>query len=417
MKRTVIPIGPYHPLQEEAEFFQLHVEGEKVVDIDVEVGYNHRGIEKIAESRTYDQVPFLVERICGICSTSHPFAYVQAVEEIAGVEVPERALYIRTIIAELERLHSHLLWVGLAGHFLGYNTVFMWAWRYREPVLDIMEEVTGNRQNYAMMKVGGVRRDILDEDLPKIRKMVQDLGPTLDMFTGAILDDPVIHARTKGVGVLKPEDARAYGAVGPTARASGVAIDVRKDDPYAAYDRVKWDVITWQSGDVFGKAAVRLLELRESVKIILQCLDQMKPGEIDAKLKEIPPGEGIGHVEAPRGETFHYVRSDGSNRPVRHKVRAPSYTNVPTFKATCIGQTVSDVTIILAAVDPCYSCTERMAVIDRASRKGSFNGYDLVSLSQQKGREILSTLAGRAAQKELERKLAEPYRRIGEKVC
>jgi NADH-quinone oxidoreductase subunit D len=417
MKRTVIPIGPYHPLQEEAGFFQLHVEGEKVVDIDVDVGYNHRGIEKIAESRTYDQVPFLVERICGICSTSHPFAYVQAVEEIAGVEVPERALYIRTIIAELERLHSHLLWVGLAGHFLGYNTVFMWAWRYREPVLDIMEEVTGNRQNYAMMKVGGVRRDILDEDLPKIRKMVQDLGPTLDMFTGAILDDPVIHARTKGVGVLKPEDARAYGAVGPTARASGVAIDVRKDDPYAAYDRVKWDVITWQSGDVFGKAAVRLLELRESVKIILQCLDQMKPGEIDAKLKEIPPGEGIGHVEAPRGETFHYVRSDGSNRPIRHKVRAPSYTNVPTFKATCIGQTVSDVTIILAAVDPCYSCTERMAVIDRASRKGSFNGYDLVSLSQQKGREILSTLAGRAAQEELERKLAERYRRIGEKVC
>ena len=417
MKKTVIPIGPYHPLQEEAGFFQLHVEGERVLDIDVEVGYNHRGIEKIAESRTYDQVPFLVERICGICSTSHPFAYVQAVEEIAGVEVPERALYIRTIIAELERLHSHLLWVGLAGHFLGYNTVFMWAWRYREPVLDIMEEVTGNRQNYAMMKVGGVRRDILDEDFVKIRKMVEDLGPVLDMFTGAVLDDPVIHARTKGVGVLTPEDARMYGAVGPTARASGVPIDVRRDDPYAAYDRVQWNVVTWQSGDVFGKAAVRLLEMRESVKIILQCLDQMKPGSIDANVKEIPPGEGIGHVEAPRGETFHYVRSDGSNRPIRHKVRAPSYTNVPTFKATCIGQTISDVTIILAAVDPCYSCTERMAVIEGASRKSSLSGYDLVSLSQERGREILSTLAGRVAQKELERKLAEGYRRIGERAC
>jgi len=417
MKKTVIPIGPYHPLQEEAGFFQLHVEGERVLDIDVEVGYNHRGIEKIAESRTYDQVPFLVERICGICSTSHPFAYVQAVEEIAGAEVPERALYIRTIIAELERLHSHLLWVGLAGHFLGYNTVFMWAWRYREPVLDIMEEVTGNRQNYAMMKVGGVRRDILDEDFVKIRKMVEDLGPVLDMFTGAVLDDPVIHARTKGVGVLTPEDARMYGAVGPTARASGVPIDVRRDDPYAAYDRVQWNVVTWQSGDVFGKAAVRLLEMRESVKIILQCLDQMKPGSIDANVKEIPPGEGIGHVEAPRGETFHYVRSDGSNRPIRHKVRAPSYTNVPTFKATCIGQTISDVTIILAAVDPCYSCTERMAVIEGASRKSSLSGYDLVSLSQERGREILSTLAGRVAQKELERKLAEGYRRIGERAC
>ncbi len=417
MKRTVIPIGPYHPLQEEAGFFQLHVEGEKVVDIDVDLGYNHRGIEKICESRTFDQVPFVVERICGICSTSHPLAYVQAVEEIGRVEVPERALYIRTVIAELERLHSHLLWLGLAGHFLGYNTVFMWAWRYREPVLDILEEVSGNRQNYAMMKVGGVRRDLLEEDLPKIRKMVEGLRPPIDMFVGAVLDDPVLHARTKGVGVLTREEARMYGAVGPTARASGVSIDVRKDDPYAAYERVDWKVITWESGDVFGKAAVRLLELGESIKIILQCLDQMKPGEIDAKVKEIPPGEGIGHIEAPRGETFHYVRSDGSNRPVRHKVRAPSYVNVPTFKATCIGQTVSDATIILAAVDPCYSCTERMAVVDGVGKSRLLDGSDLIRLSQEKSREVLDTLAGRVAQKELERKLTEGYRRIGEKVC
>ena len=417
MKRTVIPIGPYHPLQEEAEFFQLQVEGERVVDIDVDLGYNHRGIEKICESRTFDQIPFVVERICGICSTSHPLAYVRAVEEIAEVEVLERALYIRTIIAELERLHSHLLWLGLAGHFIGYNTVFMWAWRYREPVLDIMEEVTGNRNNYAMMKVGGVRRDILEEDLPKIKKMVEGLRRPLDMLVGAVLDDPVIHARTKGIGVLTPEDARIYGAVGPTARASGLAIDVRRDEPYAAYDRVEWKVITWESGDVFAKVAVRLLEIPESIKIIVQCLDQMKPGEIDAKVKEIPPGEGIGRVEAPRGETFHYVRSDGSNRPVRHKVRAPSYTNVPTFKATCVGQTVSDATIILAAVDPCYSCTERMAVVDGVGGKRLSGGYDLISLSQRRTREILNTLAGRVAQGELERGLREGYRRIGGKAC
>jgi len=417
VKRTVIPIGPYHPLQEEAEFFQLQVEGERVVDIDVDLGYNHRGIEKICESRTFDQIPFVVERICGICSTSHPLAYVRAVEEIAEVEVLERALYIRTIIAELERLHSHLLWLGLAGHFIGYNTVFMWAWRYREPVLDIMEEVTGNRNNYAMMKVGGVRRDILEEDLPKIKKMVEGLRRPLDMLVGAVLDDPVIHARTKGIGVLTPEDARIYGAVGPTARASGLAIDVRRDEPYAAYDRVEWKVITWESGDVFAKVAVRLLEIPESIKIIVQCLDQMKPGEIDAKVKEIPPGEGIGRVEAPRGETFQYVRSDGSNRPVRHKVRAPSYTNVPTFKATCVGQTVSDATIILAAVDPCYSCTERMAVVDGVGGKRLSGGYDLISLSQRRTREILNTLAGRVAQGELERGLREGYRRIGGKAC
>ena len=193
--KTIIPIGPYHPLQEEPEFFQLHVEGEKVVDLDIVLGYNHRGIEKISESKRFDQVTFLIERICGICSTSHPFAYVNALEDLAGIEVPERALYIRTVIAELERLHSHLLWLGLAGHFIGYNTVWMWAWRYREPVLEICEKITGNRNHYAMMKPGGVRCDIEEQDIPEIIKMADDLVPVLDMFKGAVLDDPVIHAR------------------------------------------------------------------------------------------------------------------------------------------------------------------------------------------------------------------------------
>ncbi len=381
---TIIPIGPYHPLQEEPEFFRLHVEGEKVVGLDIEIGYNHRGIEKLCESKTYDQVPFVVERICGICSNAHPFAFVNAVEDLTQTKVPERALYIRTIIAELERLHSHLLWLGLAGHFLGYNTVFMWAWKYREPVLDILEKITGNRQNYAMMKVGGVRRDILTEDIPEINKMVDNLTPIVDMFVGAVMDDPVIHARLKGVGVLSKEEVHNYGVLGPTARASGVAIDVRKDDPYAAYDRLDWKIITREEGDVFAKAAVRLLEMYESIKMIKQSLKEIPKGEIDAKVKEIPPGEGIGRIEAPRGECFHYIRSDGTNRPVRHKIRAPSYMNVPTNQITVIGETVSDATIILAAVDPCYCCTERLAVIDNKTNKKLFTFEDLIKLSQEK---------------------------------
>ena len=158
--KTIIPIGPYHPLQEEPELFKLYCEGEIVKDIEWETGYNHRGIEKINESKTFDQVFFVVERVCGICSTSHPFAYANAMEELAKAEIPDRAKYIRTIIGELERLHSHLLWVGLAGHFLGYNTVFMWAWKYREIILDLFERITGNRNNYAMFRIGGVRRDI-----------------------------------------------------------------------------------------------------------------------------------------------------------------------------------------------------------------------------------------------------------------
>ena len=383
--KTVINIGPFHPLQEEPECYSLYVDGETVVDVDVRLSYNHRGIEKLNESKTFDQVPFVVERVCGICSASHPLAYIQAVEEIAHVDVPERALYLRTIVNELERLHSHLLWVGLAGHFLGYNTVFMWAWKYREPVMDILEIATGSRVNYANCKIGGVRRDITEEQLKEIGRVCDEtVGPT-EMLTNAVLDDPILHARLKGVGVLSPKAAKEFGAVGPTARASGVPIDVRRDDPYAAYDRVEWDVCTAPGGDVFGKAVVRLLECFEAVKIIRQCVRDIPEGEIDAKVEAIPPGEGVGHVEAPRGETFHYVRSDGSNRPVRHKIRAPSYVNIPTFKASCVGQKIADVAITLASVDPCYSCTERMCVaVDADTHKPLYSFKELVRLSREK---------------------------------
>ena len=391
--KSIVPIGPFHPLQEEPELFRLHVEGETVVDVDVDIGWNHRGIEKLAEDRTWDQVTFLIERICGICSTSHPIAYVQAVEDCAGgVVVPERALYIRTFIAELERLHSHLLWVGLAGHFLGYNTVFMWAWKYREPVLDIFEEVTGNRNHYAMMKPGGVRRDMDESMFPSIHKRLDELSKQLELIAGAVTDDPVLHARLKGIGVLTKQDAIDYCALGPTSRASGVPGDVRRDHPYAAYDRVDWNVITAKTGDVHDKAIVRVLECFESIKIIRQCLDDMPKGEIDARMKEVPPGEGIGIAEAPRGETFHYVRSDGTNSPIRHKVRAPTYMNLPTCKATVVGESITDATIILAAIDPCYCCTERLAVVDADTRKMLMTGKDLVRLSQEKTRRIRKEL-------------------------
>ena len=175
MAKTIVPIGPYHPLQEEPEFFSLTVEGERVVDIDVRVGWNHRGIEKLSERRTFDQSTYVIERICGICSTSHPFAYTMAVEDIFPMEVPVRAKFIRTIIAEGERIHSHLLWLGLAGHFLGYNTVYMWAWKLREEILDAMEALSGNRNNYAMFKPGGVRRDIKAEDIPCVLKKIDSI--------------------------------------------------------------------------------------------------------------------------------------------------------------------------------------------------------------------------------------------------
>jgi len=387
MQKSVISIGPFHPLQEEPEHFLLTVEGETVVDVDVEIGYNHRGIEKLSERRNFDQATFVIERICGICSTSHPVAYTRAVEDIIPVVVPERAQYIRTIIAEGERIHSHLLWYGLAGHFLGYNTVYMWMWRLREEILDVMEILSGNRNNYAMFKPGGVRRDINADDIPVALKKIDSIIPTIDRLKKAILDDPVLHARLKGIGILSKEEAINYCALGPTSRASGVDRDVRKNAPYEAYDKVDWDMIVTDSGDVWGKAVVRLLEIYESIKIMKTCLQQIPSGEIDLKLKSIPPGEGIGAHEAPRGETFHYVRSDGTNRPVRHKVRAPSFMNLPTCKATVPGSTISDAAIILASIDPCYCCTERMAV---RSPEGDriYTGKDLIRMSREKTAKI-----------------------------
>lgn len=381
-----MPIGPYHPLQEEPEFFKLIVEGEKVVDLEINIGYNHRGHEFISPTLTWDQVPFLVERICGICSDSHPYAYVLAVEDCAHITPPPRAQYLRTIIGELERIHSHYLWLGLAGHFIGYNTVWMWVWRYREPLLDLFELIMGNRNHYAINKIGGARRDISPEDYPKIEEYLDLLEKKNAMFTKAILDDPVIKARLEGVGILSREDAIAFAVTGPTARGSGIAIDVRKDDPFDAYDKVDWNEVVFDEGDVLAKTKVRLIECDESIKIVRQCLKKMPEGPIETRVEEIPPGEGIGRYEAPRGEVFHYVRSDGSNMPVRHKVRAPSFMNIPSNVVAVRGYSIADAALVLAAVDPCYCCTERTYVYEKGKRK--YDGQDLLKLSWGKTEQI-----------------------------
>ncbi len=377
--RRVIPIGPYHPLQEEPEFFKLIVEGEKVVDLEINIGYNHRGHEFISPTLTYDQVPFLVERICGICSNSHPFAAVLAIEDCAGIKPPPRANYIRSIMQELERIHSHLLWLGLAGHFVGYNTVWMWAWKYREYVLQVFEMITGNRNHYAMNKPGGVRRDIKPEQIPEIEKAMDIVEKKVLMLKNAVLDDPVIRARMEGVGILTSEQAIAYSTTGPTSRGSGIPGDVRHDEPHAAYGLVPWNVVMFTEGDVLAKTKVRLLEMIESVKIIRECLKALPDGPIQTRIEEIPAGEGIGRTEAPRGEVFHYIRSDGSNKPLRHKIRAPSYMNIASNAVAVKGCSIADAALTLAAVDPCYCCTDRMAAFEDGKMK--FTWKDLLRLS------------------------------------
>jgi len=358
------------------------------VDIDANMGYIHKGHELLGQQKTYDQIVIQTERICGICSVTHTVCFCHAVEDLCGTTAPPRAQYIRTLLGELERLHSHLLWVGLAGHFLGYNTVFMWTWKYREPVLDAFEALTGNRQNASIMKPGGVRRDIDENYFPFVLENNQLVKEKTQMLLDAVIDDPVLHTRTKNVGILSLEDATNWCVVGPTARASGADTDVRRDEPYGCYNEMDWKVIVWQEGDVFAKTAVRILEIREACNIIEQCIKKFPKGPILNEIREVPVGEGIGKYEAPRGEDIHYVRSNGSNVPERWKVRAPSFNNVPSFYASCIGGTISDVTITLASCDPCYSCTERMAAVEYGSKKPLWSGRDLVRMGQEKTRRI-----------------------------
>lgn len=389
-EKRVIPFGPYHPVLEEGELFDLTVRGETVENIVWKTGYNHRSIEFLAEQKTFDQIAFLVERICGICSASHPYAYVRAVEDLANIEVPERARYIRTIVGELERLHSHLLWTGLAGHFIGYNTVFMWGWKYREPVVDILEEVTGNRNHYATYQIGGVRRELPEKKYQKILDMLDPLEEKCQMLLDAVQDDPVLHSRLKGVGELTEQEARDFCTLGPTARGSGVDVDVRRDHPQGIDDLVDFDVKVESEGDVYAKTMVRLKENLESISVIRQCINQIVPGPIENEVRDIPPGEGIGVYEAPRGETFHYVASDGTNSPTRHKMRAPSFNNVPSFDASCVGEEIADVLITLAAVDPCYSCTERSVKITEAgSDERKLSPSQLLDSSHQKTKELI----------------------------
>ena len=357
----IVPIGPYHPALEEPIHAKLYTEGEVIRDADVFVGYNHRGIEKLATERNAIQTLVLVERVCGICSHSHAFTYAMCVESINGIDVPKRGQYIRVITAELERLHSHFLWLGIACHIIGHDSMFMHIWDERELVMDLLEKMTGNRVNYAMVTVGGARRDIDDELRRELLEACDKLKAPLDRITEIALTDKTIAMRTKGVGVLPKEDALRMGAVGPHARASGVKVDVRKDAPYSSYEDFDFDVPVVESGDVFARVVVRALECYESIKIIRQALENLPatPINLGNKLIKIQPGQAVCRHEAPRGQLSHMVVGDGSFNNHRVSIHVPSYKNTPTVPFMLRGNTVADAGLIIASIDPCFSCLDR----------------------------------------------------------
>jgi len=359
-----IPIGPQHPALKEPISLRMTVEGEVITDADIRLGYNHRGLEKLAEDRNWVQNIYLTERICGICSHSHATCYVQGVEKLMEIVPPKRGLYIRYLVSELERVHSHLLWLGVAGHEAGFDSFFMYTWRDREIVMDLLELVSGNRVHYAMNAIGGVRRDLDEGQKAKILEGMATLRKRSEYYFQIGANEPSFVARIAGVGMLTKEQAVALCAVGPVARASGVARDVRKEDPYAVYDELEWDLVTSDSCDVLGRVVVRVKELLESYKMIEQMVRRLPEGDIVAKAPRRPkPGEVLSRYEAPRGENTHFIQSNGTDKPERLKVRAPTLANYPATVVMLRKGFIADIPLIFAAIDPCICCAERAVTL------------------------------------------------------
>ncbi len=357
----IVPIGPYHPALEEPVHARLYTDGEAITDAEVFIGYNHRGIEKLAQQKNYIQTLVMVERVCGICSHSHAFAYAMALEQIAEMEVPKRGQYIRVITAELERLHSHYLWLGIALHIIGHDSLFMHTWDEREEIMDVLEELSGNRVNYGMVTVGGARRDITDTVKTHILEMLDHIEASMDRIKTILTTDKTVALRTQGVGILTTADSIRIGAVGPHARASNVPVDVRKDAPYSSYDDFDFNIAVWDSCDVFSRVVVRVLENYESIKIIRQALAMLPDGKINlgTKIPKIKAGEYMVRHEAPRGQLCYKVVSDGGECNKRVSIHVPTFKNAPTVPTMLKGNSVADAGLIIASIDPCFSCMDR----------------------------------------------------------
>jgi NADH-quinone oxidoreductase subunit D len=355
-----VPIGPQHPLLKEPLAFLLTVEGERVVDSSLRLGYVHRGIERLCQERTYLQNVHLLERVCGICSHVHTTAYCQGVEALLGIDVPPRGLYLRTLLCELERVHSHLLWLGVLAENIGFQTIFMYAWRDREIALDIMEELSGGRVTHACNVIGGVRIDVGDDQFYSIVSRLYQLEQRVEKFLDLIQHERTFRARTQGIGYLSPEDVHRYCVVGPVARASGVSVDLRRDATYAAYDRLHVHVALREEGDVWARTVVRTQETLESLRIVRQLLIGLPEGPTSVRApRRVPPGEVVSRAEAPRGELFYYIRSDGSDRPARVKIRTPTLTALITLHDQLQGVETADVSVVLSGVDLCIACADR----------------------------------------------------------
>jgi len=400
-----VPVGPIHPALKEPVMFEFEIDGERIVDAQVYLGHVHRTVEWTGMRRNPIQILYLAERICGICSYCHPMSFALAVERISEIEIPERADYLRVVHAELERICSHVLWAGVAAHEIGFDTVLFLTWQMREKALDLTEYLTGNRVTKGITMIGGVRRDITKRMYPKVNETLEFFKENFEKLRKIFLDDKTFRLRSQGCGVLTKKDALQLCAVGPTTRASGVKKDVRIDQPYFAFgeldiDYVTPDVLTGEvNGDVYDRIIVRLLEVKQSIELIEQCVDHLSgipEGEIVAEPKiakllnqlKKAEGENIGRMEAPRGEVIHYVKMTGQEHPYSWKVRAPTYNNILPWIPMLKGEQIADIPIVAASTDPCMSCTNRVGII-KQGRRSELTKDRLHQLSIEKTRRLM----------------------------
>jgi NADH-quinone oxidoreductase subunit D len=377
-EKFIVSIGPQHPALKEPGHFEFTVDGEVVTDATARLGFVHRGMEKATEERNYVQDLYLMERVCGICSHVHALAFALGVEKLAGVQAPPRAQAIREVVAELERIHSHLLWLGVAAHEGGFDTLFMFSWRDRETVMDLLELISGNRVNYSANVLGGVKIDLNDKQKDALREGMDFLEERTEHYMKVVTEDETFLGRTRKIGLMTKDQAELLGAVGPTARASGVEHDVRVDSPYVAYADFPVSLITEPAGDLEARFVVRINELFESYRLVRELIDHLPEGELTARMpRRIPEGETISRVEAPRGELFYYIKSNGTDKPDRVKVRTPSLCNWASVLTLAVGHKLADMPMILAGIDPCFSCNDRMVTINRGGDSQDWSWEDL----------------------------------------
>ncbi len=336
----------------------LVLEDETVIEAVPSIGYVHRGLESLVTKKDFNEMVYVTERICGICSFMHGMGYCNALEKIMQVEVPRRADYLRTIWCEMSRLHSHLLWLGLLADAFGFEALFMQSWRLREKILDMFEISTGGRVIFSVNKVGGVLKDMPSDMLKSFVSILDDMEKELKETTTVFLNDFTVKSRLEGVGIITKDDAIRRGAVGPMMRASGIEVDMRKTG-YAAYGDIDFEIITSTECDSLARCKVRIGEIFQSIGIIRQAAAKIPQGEISVPVKGNPDGEYFVRLEQPRGEAFYYVRANGTKFLDRMRVRTPTFANIPAMLQTLKGAQFADVPLLILTIDPCISCTER----------------------------------------------------------